>query len=560
MNRKHRSVMIQGILASVRFHPFSSACMILSIIGCIVAGLIPPLLMEQIINRILDGNMDVMGLCILWICISAVNCILEVCREGTIIITGQNVLYQMRSALLKKLKDLDTSYFDQHAAGAISSIIVSDTDSAGTVFSGGIISMVADACSLIGILVVIFVKSKGLFLLVICVLPLVVMYTGKVQKRMLESQKENRQAVSESAAILPETGKTYETVYAYEAQPYMERRFDRTIEKGYAALRHVSFYDAVYSPVIVTVSSILTGVMMCLIAGYSGMSDLFGVSAGTGVALMTYITKIFDPIESLGKEIQSIQEAQAAFSRLNDFMSLPEKNHSDAGAVYCTHQIEIRHISFGYTADHPVFQNFSLTVDAGSHIVVTGRTGSGKSTLFALIQGLYEPQAGQILIAGRNPYALSEIQRRELFGVVEQKTALIEGNLRVQLTIHRPGIQDETLISALHTVGLYDWYTGLSDGLDTGRDRLKLSDGQLQLLSIARAIVCNPRILLMDEMNASIDAATEQMVNHALQKAAQGRTVISIAHRRNVFHNELVIDLQSIAQTHGFPYNLTEMR
>ena len=535
MNRKHRSVMIQGILASVRFHPFSSACMILSIIGCIVAGLIPPLLMEQIINRILDGNMDVMGLCILWICISAVNCILEVCREGTIIITGQNVLYQMRSALLKKLKDLDTSYFDQHAAGAISSIIVSDTDSAGTVFSGGIISMVADACSLIGILVVIFVKSKGLFLLVICVLPLVVMYTGKVQKRMLESQKENRQAVSESAAILPETGKTYETVYAYEAQPYMERRFDRTIEKGYAALRHVSFYDAVYSPVIVTVSSILTGVMMCLIAGYTGMSDLFGVSAGTGVALMTYITKIFDPIESLGKEIQSIQEAQAAFSRLNDFMSLPEKNHSDAGAVYCTHQIEIRHISFGYTTDHPVFQDFSLTVDEGSHIVVTGRTGSGKSTLFALIQGLYEPQAGQILIAGRNPYALSEIQRRELFGVVEQKTALIEGNLRVQLTIHRPGIQDETLISALHTVGLYDWYTGLSDGLDTGRDRLKLSDGQLQLLSIARAIVCNPRILLMDEMNASIDAATEQMVNHALQKAAQGRTVISIAHRRNVF-------------------------
>ncbi len=157
MNRKHRSVMIQGILASVRFHPFTSACMILSIIGCIVAGLIPPLLMEQIINRILDGNMDVMGLCILWICISAVNCILEVCREGTIIITGQNVLYQMRSALLKKLKDLDTSYFDQHAAGEISSIIISDTDSAGTVFSGGIISMVADACSLIGILVVIYV-------------------------------------------------------------------------------------------------------------------------------------------------------------------------------------------------------------------------------------------------------------------------------------------------------------------------------------------------------------------------------------------------------------------
>ena len=218
------------------------------------------------------------------------------------------------------------------------------------------------------------------------------------------------------------------------------------------------------------------------------------------------------------------------------------------------------HVSFGYTDGQPVLHNFSMSVDKGQHIIVTGRTGSGKSTLFALMQGMYEPQSGMILVEGRNPYSLSEKDRRELFGVVEQKTALIEGNLRVQLTLHRPEIHDETLVSALRTVGLYDWYTGLPDGLDTEKDQLKLSDGQLQLLSIARAIVCNPRILLMDEMNASIDASTEQMVNQALQKVAEGRTVISIAHRRNVFENETVIDLQSIAQMHGFPYNLTEMR
>ena len=560
MKQKHRSVVFQAILSAVRSHPFSAVSMIVSIIGCIVAGLIPPLLMEQIINQILDGNMDVMGLCILWITISIAGCILEACREGAIIITGQHVLYHLRSALLNKLKVLDTSYFDQHGAGEISSIIISDTDSAGTVFTGGIVSMVADACSLIGILFVIGVKSTGLFLLVVCVLPLVALYTRKVQKKMLVSQKENRQAVSESAAILPETRQTYETVYGYQAQPYMEKRFDRTIEKGYAALRHVSFYDAVYSPVIVTVSSLLTGVMMCLIAGVTGMTDLFGVSAGTGVALMTYITKIFDPIESLGKEIQAIQEAQAAFCRLNDFMALPEKRMSDTAILPYTHQIEMSHVSFGYTDGQPVLHDFSMSVDKGQHIIVTGRTGSGKSTLFALMQGMYEPQSGMILVEGKNPYGLSEKDRRELFGVVEQKTALIEGNLRVQLTLHRPEIHDETLVSALRTVGLYDWYTGLPDGLDTEKDQLKLSDGQLQLLSIARAIVCNPRILLMDEMNASIDASTEQMVNQALQKVAEGRTVISIAHRRNVFENETVIDLQSIAQMHGFPYNLTEMR
>lgn len=550
--RIQRSVLLNGIRKTISFHPLLVTCMILSIIGCILANLLPPLLMEQIVDRLVAGNMDVTLLCILWIVISIAGCILEACREGTIIKTGQNVLYQMRTALLQKLKRMDTAYFDQHTAGEITSIIISDTDSAGTLFTGGVVSMGADACSLIGILYVIACKSMGLFLMILCVLPLVALYTRHVQKKMLVSQKNNRKAISESAAILPETEHTFETIAGYDAQSYMEKRFEKTIEKGYAALRQVSFYDAVYSPVIVTASSLLIAMMMCMIAVSFEKTSFFGVSAGTGVALITYITKIFDPIESLGKEIQTIQESQASFSRLNDFMAVKEKQQPDSMCHPYAHQIEIRDVTFGYTKGHPVLENLSLTIESGQHVIVTGRTGCGKSTLFALIQGMYQPQNGYILIEGKNPYGITETERRELFGVVEQKTALIEGDLRTQLTLHRPDLKDEALVSALHTVGLSGWYNGLPDGLDTQKDQLKLSDGQLQLLSIARAIVCNPKILLLDEMNASIDAATEQNVTLALQKVSKGRTVISIAHRMNVFEDGAVIDLQSIAQMHGF--------
>ncbi|MGM9941547.1 MAG: ABC transporter ATP-binding protein [Bulleidia sp.] len=543
MHKTH--VLLTCVRQVIRDHPLLSLFTLACIGICIPVSLIPALIMEDLVNRLVSGNSMILNPAVRWIGVSVLACVLEAMREGMITWIGQAVLHALRTMLSEKLERLETSYFTDHPSGEILSVIVNDTESAGSLFTGGIVSMAADACSIIGILYVICTRSMGLFVILLVTLPVVFVFTRLVQRRMLERQKENRQAKAGSSAIVPETVRCASTIALYQAQNYMQERFDAAIEKGYEAMNHVSFYDAVYSPVIVSVSSILIGCTMTLIAYNTGMRSWFGVSVGTGVALITYISQIFGPLESLGQEIQSIQESGACLSRLDAFMDLPERKETVKQNTTDT-DIVFDHVRFGYDPDQPVLNDVSLTIHKGEHVLVEGRTGSGKSTLFALLQGLYEPQDGTVSVYGYDPYRMEECTRRQLFGVVEQKTGLIEGTLQDQITLHRPGISEEMLMEAVETAGLKDYIQALPDGLKTEKEDLALSDGQLQLISIARAVVMKPVILLLDEMNASIDANTEQQVMDALQKASQGRTVISIAHRKTVMHVDRVIDLKSL--------------
>lgn len=527
-------------------HPVLSLFTLACIVICIPVSLIPALIMEELVNRLVSGNTFILNPAVKWIGVSLLACVLEALREGMITWLGQSVLHALRTMLSEKLERLETSYYTGHPAGEILSILVNDTDSAGSLFTGGIVSMAADACSIIGILYVICTRSMGLTVILLVVLPMVFVFTRHVQKKMLVRQKENRQAKAGSAAILPETIRCASSIAMYDAQDYMQERFDAAIEKGYEAMNYVSFYDAVYSPVIVTLSSVLIGCTMTLIAYNTGMSEWFGVSVGTGVALITYITQIFGPLESLGQEIQSIQESSACLSRLNAFMDLPERMVKETDRTDNMDEIVFDHVSFGYDPDTMVLNDISLTIRKGERVLVEGRTGSGKSTMFALLQGLYAPERGNIRVFGYDPYCMDDETGRHLFGVVEQKTGLIEGTLQDQITLHRPDITDDMIHEAVETAGLLSYVKSLPQGLNTGKQDLTLSDGQLQLISIARAVVCRPCILLLDEMNASIDANTERQVMDAMQRAAKGRTVISIAHRKSGMHVDRVINMQDL--------------
>lgn len=541
-----RNVLLTCVKQVIHDHPVLSLFTLACIVICIPVSLIPALIMEELVNRLVSGNTFILNPAVKWIGVSLLACVLEALREGMITWLGQSVLHALRTMLSEKLERLETSYYTGHPAGEILSILVNDTDSAGSLFTGGIVSMAADACSIIGILYVICTRSMGLAVILLVVLPLVFVFTRHVQKKMLVRQKENRQAKAGSAAILPETIRCASSIAMYDAQDYMQERFDAAIEKGYEAMNHVSFYDAVYSPVIVTLSSVLIGCTMTLIAYNTGMSEWFGVSVGTGVALITYITQIFGPLESLGQEIQSIQESSACLSRLNAFMDLPERMVKETDRTDNMDEIVFDHVSFGYDPDTMVLNDISLTIRKGERVLVEGRTGSGKSTMFALLQGLYAPERGNIRVFGYDPYCMDDETGRHLFGVVEQKTGLIEGTLQDQITLHRPDITDDMIHEAVETAGLLSYVKSLPQGLNTGKQDLTLSDGQLQLISIARAVVCRPCILLLDEMNASIDANTERQVMDAMQRAAKGRTVISIAHRKSGMHVDRVINMQDL--------------
>jgi ATP-binding cassette subfamily B multidrug efflux pump len=325
------------------------------------------------------------------------------------------------------------------------------------------------------------------------------------------------------------------TIHSLGKEAYMEKRYDQYIEESYQAMEKTNFYDAVYSPVILILNAIVVAVVMLFSAsGNQQVLVLFGMSAGTAVAVINYISQIFTPIESLGMEIQTIQSAIAGVSRINEFLTLPEvrNNESRSEGTYTQNMpfVELKDVTFGYD-DHMVLEHLNIQVQEGEQVTLSGRTGAGKSTIFKLLLGLYEPVKGEILIQGKKTADISANERRRLFGYVEQSFHMVPGTVKEQITLYDDAITMEQVIKAAKLTGLHDTIMNLEHGYDTICTPELFSQGQWQLLSIARAAAAEPKLLLLDEITANLDADTERAVLQALKRVSENRTVISISHR-----------------------------
>lgn len=371
---------------------------------------------------------------------------------------------------------------------------------------------------------------------------------------MLAAQVENRRAVGRASGCVPETLHNIRTIHCLQKEKYMTERYDRYIGESYRAVEQSNFYDAIYSPVILILNAVVVAVVMLLSAsGNARVLTLFGMSAGTAVAVINYISQIFGPVESLGMEIQTIQSAIAGVHRINEFLGLEEKEDvtgqqealrqkqsaiQDEDTEQEKQQdkdeiiAEFQHVTFGYL-EQDILQDFSFQIRKGEQVTLAGRTGAGKSTIFKLFLGLYEPKKGSVLIQGRRAGAVEEKERRKLFGYVEQTFHRVPGTVRDQITLFDPAITPEMAEGAARLAGLHETIMALEKGYDTSCTDGIFSEGQWQLLSIARAVAAQPKILLLDEITANLDAQTEKEVLQALQRAADGRTVISISHRVN---------------------------
>ena len=530
MKRNH--AILPALKRVLHDHPMVSIVLLVSIILSVVMSLIPPLLLERIVNDLTDGRNAILIPSLFWLGFTILGCLADTLKEGMITMFGEAVTHSLRTVLLKKMHRLPADHFVSTDSGETVSLFVNDVDTVESLFDDGVVSMFSDLASIIGILIVIFTRSKGLFVILLIALPLIFLLTRSFQKRMLKAQKENRRAVGRSSARIPETIHNIRSVQVFHAQKYLEEKYDDSIEEGYHAMNQSALYDALYSPIVVSVSSLIIAIMMVLCAEKTGIRSWFGVSVGTAVALISYVGKVFDPLESLGMEIQNIQEAAAGLSRLNDFMNLPEKEEiKDDAQESSDPVISVEHVTFGYDPDKPVLKDFSMSVLKGETVTLAGRTGAGKSTVFRLLTGLYQPDQGTIRINGRKAGSFSEAEKRNVFGCVEQRFEMIPGTIRDQITLHDPGVSDDMVIHALKETGMYEAVSSLSEGLDTICKDSLFSQGQFQLLSIARAIVTDPQILLLDEITASLDSKTEKQILNALQKASADRTVLSISHR-----------------------------
>ena len=514
---------------------------VLAVAGAIVTALLPPWILGSIVDTITAGNVVPVALVILYFAFTVLTGLTESIREGLLTVFGQKITHALRSSMMEKYTNLTAGELTKQEPGTIVSRFVGDVDTVENLFTSGIISMFADACKIISILVVIWLKNRGLAIVLLILLPFLYWFTRTVQKNMLKAQIENRRAVGRASGHVPETLHNIRTIHTLGKERYMEKRYDEYIAESYRAVDRTNFYDAIYSPVILILNAIVVAVVMLFsVSGNAKVLTLFGMSAGTAVAVINYISQIFTPVESLGMEIQTIQSAIAGVHRINEFYALeelPERVRNLETPVVTEEEtpfVELQNVTFAYEDDsRKILHHLSFKVYPGEQVTLSGRTGAGKSTVFKLLLGLYQPGEGKVLIQGRDAFQIPENEKRSLYGYVEQTFHRVPGTVKDQITLYDDSFTMEEVREAARIAGLDATIEQLEKGYDTLCTSEIFSQGQWQLLSIARAAVAKPKLLLLDEITANLDAQTEEEVLQALKRASEGRTVISISHRVN---------------------------
>ena len=531
MKRRNKNGVFAAIRMAARAHHVLTIGTILCVAASVVASLLPPLLLARIIDGLTAGLPLTLWAVLAYFCSLVLEGVLSSAQESLLVLFGQKMTHALRSEMSHKLTQLPASTLVDQNPGEVAARFSGDVDTVEALFTSGIISMVADACRILSIMAVIAVKNTGLALILLLVLPLFAVFTRHVQRRMLAAQLDNRRAVAAVSGQVPETLHNIRTIRALGTEAYMERRYDKRIADGYAAMERTNFYDAIYSPVVLLLNAVVVAIVMLLSAsGNATVLTLFGMSVGTSVAIINYISRIFAPIESLGMEIQTIQSAMAGVKRIDAFLAQPERAIPGERQKAARGDVELAHVTFGY-GEKQVLNDFSMTVHQGEQVTLIGRTGAGKSTVFKLLLGLYLPESGSVTIGGVPVADITDRERRACISCVEQHFARVPGTVLDQITLGDPQITAEMAKNAAQLAGIDTAIRALPDGYDTVCSEGMFSQGEWQLLSIARAAAADPAVLLLDEITANLDAETEARVLDALRRASEGRTVLSVSHR-----------------------------
>ena len=490
MKSKKDNGVFETIRMAAMSHHLLTAGTILCVAASVVASLLPPLLLAGIIDRLTAGIPLTIAAVLLYFGSLALEGGLSSAQESLLVLFGQKMTHALRSEMSRKLTRLPASTLAGQNPGEVAARFSGDVDTVEALFTSGIISMAADACRIISIMAVIAVKNTGIALVLLLVLPLFAVFTRHVQKRMLAAQLDNRRAVAAVSGQVPETLHNIRTIRALGLESYRERRYDRCIGESYAAMERTNFYDAIYSPVVLALNAVVAGIVMLLSASGNAMVlTFFGMSVGTSVAIINYISRIFAPIESLGMEIQTIQSAMAGVKRIDAFLAQPERTIPAERRTAARGDVELAHVTFGY-GEKPVLSDFSMTVKR-----------------------------------------ITDRERRTCIGCVEQHFSRVPGTVLEQITLGDPQITAEMARNAAKLAGIDEAIQALPEGCDTVCSDGMFSQGEWQLLSIARAAAADPAVLLLDEVTANLDAETETRVLEALRRASTGRTVLSVSHR-----------------------------
>lgn len=505
------------------------------IIGAIGFSLLTPQILKYIIDDYLSSNKReslVLPAVLYFISIALLG-IFNFGKEGVITVFGQKIIRQIKEEMMNKLTKIPIAYLSTNESGSIVSRFSNDVEAVGSLFTNGIVSMIIDCFKIVGIVISIWIFSYKLGILVLLIIPLVYILTRVFQKKMLTAQKLYRVLTARVNNHIPESINNIQMIKSFAKEDYMEKNYVNYLEESYEAMDKINFYDSIFSPIILILRAIVVSIVVILSSDYL---SVLSISIGAVAASIELINNIFSPIEKLGMELQNIQQSIAGISRIDEFLNEEEESKKDFNLTYDNIinnnlNIEIKDMSFNYTGGESILEDISLTINYKESVTFAGRTGVGKTTLFKLILGLLKPSSGTITLGNVKVSEIPNQEKRKIFGYVEQTFSFIEGSVMDQITLKDENISKEDVEKAIKFVGLHDYIINLEKGYDTFATSSIFSQGQKQLLSIARAIVTSPPIMLLDEITANLDSETESKIISVLQSASNERTVLSISHR-----------------------------
>lgn len=507
-----------------------------------IANVWPALILRQIVDGPLTtGEGSIWKMAFAYLIAVLIIGILDFCREISATIIGQGILLDTRKQMLAHLQKLPMKYYLRVPVGETLSKFTADLDAVNTMFSAGIVSAMADILKIIGLFVTLFVLSTPIGWIALGALPIIFFLSNFFRKNIFAKQKEVRKRVSDINTTIQEVYSGLKIIKTFGKEDLFSKRFEQRLEAHRLAMNGNSVYDAWFPCIMQIIRAGVIAIAMVVGASHNGTTFLaLGLSIGTLAAIADLFVRMFEPVEAIASEIQTIQQAFAGLERINDFFCEKIEDKQSNVVENVVHMdptvkkdIILNQVAFGYTEGKKVINQATVIIREGSKVAIAGRTGSGKTTLLSLIAGLYPVVNGSITIGGSNPFLLPASERRKTIGIVPQNVQLFNGSILDNITLRDDEITKEDAWRALETVGLGKTVREMEKGIDAviGEGEAQLSFGQTQLLSLARAIVTNPSILLLDELTSGLDALTEKTLLGAIRQVSSNRTIITISHR-----------------------------
>jgi ATP-binding cassette subfamily B protein len=499
------------------------------------AGLAGPWLIRAAVDSyIMVGNYaGLTAMAGAYVALHAASWLANYWRQLLIAQVGQSVIFDLRRDLFAHLQRLNFRFFDRTPAGVLISRVVNDVGAVQELVSGGILSVITDVVTLGGIVALMISMSPKLALVSFVTMPLLFFVANAFRVRAGRAYRRVRTQIANVTANLQESISGVRVTQSFARERANLQRFDQTNQENMQANMEAVSVFSLFVPLVEFIGSLGTALVLWYGGRFYGAGE---VEAGVIVAFMLYVGRFFGPIRDLTMVYNELQAANAACEKIFGIMDEIPEVVDRPGAIALGDirgDVSYRNVTFAYHRDQYVLRDINLEIPAGARVALVGPTGAGKSTMVNLLARFYEPTMGAVLVDGVDTRSVTMQSLRRSMGIVLQDTFLFSGTIWDNIRYSRPEATDDEVVAAARAVRAHEFIARLPRGYDTEvRERgVKLSVGQRQLISFARALLADPRILILDEATSSVDAYTEVLIQQALEHLMVGRTSLIIAHR-----------------------------